>query len=231
VEGTAERYGMRVDRYVDERRDLTRSTLAAAAYLKDLYEMFGSWTTALAGYNWGERNVARTIKEQGNASYYDLYLPMETERYVFRMMALKLIMEQPEAYSIRLPDKELYRLPKIMEVDITSEIPISVEILADCANVGARTIRVLNPWMRRNVLPAGEYLIAVPTEHSDGYRERVAKRLAAKKRIVHKVKRGENLSTIASKYDVTVEAIERWNKISRKRPIHFGQKLVIYRPK
>jgi hypothetical protein len=229
MERTAEQYGVRVNRYVDERRDLTRSTLAAAAYLKDLYERFGSWPTALAGYNWGERNIDRAVRQQGTKSYYDLYLPEETERYVFRILALKLIMEEPEAYSIRVPEGDRYRLPKVMEVDIKSKGPISIDILADCANVGARTIRVLNPWMRRNVLPAGEYLIAVPTEQSDGYRERVAQRLAARKRIIHEVKRGENLSTIASRYEVTVESIERWNDISRKRPIYLGQKLVIWR--
>ena len=228
IESTAKRYGMRVDRYVDERRDLTRSTLAAAAYLEDLYEKFGSWPTALAGYNWGETNVDRAVKEQGTNSYYDLYLPEETERYVFRILALKLIMEDPEAHSIHVPEGDRYQLPKVMEVDIRSKHPISIDILADCANVGARTIRVLNPWMRRNVLPAGEYLIAVPTEESDGYRERVAQRLAARRRIVHEVRRGENLSAIASRYEVTVESIERWNDISRKKPIHFGQKLIIW---
>jgi membrane-bound lytic murein transglycosylase D len=228
IESTAKRHGLKVDGYIDERRDLTRSTIAAAAYLKDLHEMFGSWTTALAGYNWGERNVKRAIKEQGTNSYYDLYLPMETERYVFRILALKLIMEQPETYSIHVPEDERYRLPKVMEVDVGSETPISIDILADCANAGARTIRDLNPWMRRNVLPAGQYMIAVPADQADGYADRVAERLSERKKVVHAVKRGENLSTIASKYNVTVESIEKWNNISRKKPIHFGQRLTIW---
>lgn len=225
---TAKRYGLKVNDYIDERRDLTRSTMAAAAYLKDLYEKFGSWTTALAAYNWGEQNIARASKEQGTTSYYDLYLPEETERYVFRILALKFIMEHPETYSIHVPEEELYRLPKVMEVDIRSETPISVAVLADCANTGARTIRRLNPWMRRNVLPGGRYRIAVPTEQAEGFADRVAQRLAERKKIVHAVRRGENLSTIASRYNVTVEAIEKWNHISRRDPIHFGQKLTIY---
>jgi len=228
IEPTAKRYGLKVDGYIDERRDLTRSTMAATAYLKDLYEMFGSWTTALAGYNWGEKNVRRATKDQGTTSYYDLYLPMETERYVFRILALKIIMEQPETYSIHVPEDERYQLPKVMEVDIASETPISIDILADCADAGARTIRGLNPWMRRNVLPGGRYVIAVPTEQADGYADRVAERLSERRKVVHAIKRGENLSIIASKYNVTVESIEKWNKISRKRPIHFGQKLTIW---
>jgi len=228
IEGTAERYGLKVNGYIDERRDLTRSTMAATAYLKDLHEMLGSWTTALAGYNWGEKNVQRATKDQGTTSYYDLYLPRETERYVFRIMALKLIMEQPETYSIHVPEDERYGLPKVMEVDIASETPISIDILADCASAGARTIRGLNPWMRRNVLPSGGYVIAVPTEQADGYADRVAKRLSKRRKVVHAVKRGENLSIIASKYNVTVKSIEKWNKISRKKPIHFGQKLTIW---
>ena len=228
MEYTAKRYGLEVDPYVDERRDLTRSTMAAAAYLKDLREEFGSWTTALAAYNWGEQNVARASKEQGTESYYDLYLPEETERYVFRILALKFIMEHLETFSIHVPEDERYRLPKVVEVDIRSETPISIAILADCANTGARTIRSLNPWMRRNVLPGGQYRIAVPTEQADGFADRVAQRLSERKKIVHAVKRGENLSTIASRYNVTVEAIEKWNHISRRQPIHFGQKLTIY---
>jgi membrane-bound lytic murein transglycosylase D len=228
IEATAERYGLKVDGYIDERRDLTRSTIAATAYLKDLHEMFGSWPLALAGYNWGEKNVRRATKDQGTTSYYDLYLPLETERYVFRILALKLIMEQPETYSIHVPEDERYGLPKVMEVDIASETPISIDILANCANVGARTIRGLNPWMRRNVLPAGRYVIAVPTEKADGYADRVAKHLSKRRKVVHTIKRGENLSIIASKYNVTVESIEKWNKISRRKPIHFGQKLTIW---
>ena len=229
IESTARRYGLKVDGYIDERRDLTRSTLAAAAYLKDLHEMFGSWTLALAGYNWGEGNVMRAGKEQGETSYYDLYLPEETERYVFRILALKLIMERPETYSIYVPEEERYRLPMVMEVDIASQTPISVDTLADCANVGARTIRGLNPWMRRNVLPAGRHVIAVPAEQADGYADRVAERQSERKRVLHAVKRGEDLSTIASKYNVTVEAIEKWNNLSPNGPIHFGQKLTIWK--
>jgi hypothetical protein len=229
IESTARRYGLKVDGYIDERRDLTRSTLAAAAYLKDLHEMFGSWTLALAGYNWGEGNVMRARKEQGETSYYDLYLPEETERYVFRILALKLIMERPETYSIRVPEEERYRLPMVMEVDIASQTPISIDTLADCANVGARTIRGLNPWMRRNVLPAGRHVIAVPAEQADGYADRVAERQSERKRVLHAVKRGEDLSTIASKYNVTVEAIEKWNNLSPNGPIHFGQKLTIWK--
>jgi hypothetical protein len=228
MEKTAERYGLKVNGYIDERQDLTRSTMAATAYLKDLYEMFGSWPTALAGYNWGENNVQRAVKQQGTSHYYDLYLPMETERYVFRIMALKILMEQPDTYFIRVPEEERYRLPKVMEVEIASETPISIDILAACANTGARTIRGLNPWMRRNVLPGGKYVIAVPTEQADGYVDRVGKHLSKRKKVVHAVRRGENLSTIASKYNVTVESIERWNRISRKKPIHYGQKLTIW---
>lgn len=229
IEGTGRRYGLRVDMYVDERRDLTRSTLAAAAYLRDLYARFGSWPTALAGYNWGEANVDRAVKEQGTDSYYDLYLPEETERYVFRILALKLIMEGPEDYSIRVPEEELYRLPEVMEVEIRSAGPLSVDILADCANVGARTMRVFNPWMRRNDLPGGQYAIAVPSEQADGYADRVAQRLGETKKIVHQVTAGESLSTIASRYRVTMEAIEKWNGISRNKPLHVGQKLTIWK--
>ncbi len=228
MEYTARRYGLKIDPYVDERRDLTRSTLAGAAYLKHLHEMFGSWATALAAYNWGEGNVSRAAREQGTKYYYDLYLPEETERYVFRILALKLFMEDPRIHSIDVPEEELYVLPKVREVEIRNALPLTVEILASSANVGARTIRVLNPWMRQNVLPAGKYLIAVPAEEAEGYAERVAQRLAGRKKIVHTVEPGESISTIASNYKVPVEAIAKWNNLTDDSAIQNGQKLTIW---
>lgn len=228
MEYTARRYGLKIDPYIDERRDLTRSTLAAAAYLKHLHEMFGSWAMALAAYNWGEGNVGRATKEQGTTCYYDLYLPEETERYVFRILALKLFMEDPRIHSIDIPEEELYVLPKVMEVEIQNTLPLTVEILASSANVGARTIRVLNPWIRQNVLPAGKYLIAVPAEEAEGYADRVAQRLAGRKKIVHTVEPGESISTIASSYKVPVEAIEKWNNLSGEPAVLHGQKLTIW---
>ncbi len=236
LKGTAKRYGLRIDRTVDERRDLARSTKAAAAYLKKLHATFGSYETALGAYNWGWKNMSQAIKAQNTKYYYDLYLPDETDRFVFRIILFKIILENPRAYSIYLPEKELYRPPKTQNVNIKSKSSLPISVLAECANVSPRTFRFLNPWILKNLLHSGHYSIAVPELQVDGYQQRVAARLTGKnyahierdhKKIVHLVKNGENLSLIALKYKVSIRELERWNNISSKRVIYPGQRLVI----
>lgn len=227
--GTARRYGLRVDRFVDERRDLRRSTRAAARYLRDLHREFGSWETALAAYNWGESRLKRAIEEQGTSLYYDLYLPDETDRFVFRILFFKLIIENAEAYSIFVPASERYSPPPTVEVEVETKSWVPVEILARSASVPPRTFRFLNPWLLRNVVPRGTHSVTVPAEQKAGFRSRVAALVAAQQETLHKVRRGENLSLIASRYGVTVRELERWNGISRRRPIRPGQELVILR--
>ncbi len=236
LKGTAKRYGLRVDRTVDERRDLARSTKAAAAYLKKLHKTFGSWETALAAYNWGWKNVNQATKSQGTKYYYDLYLPDESDRFVFRIILFKIILENPQAYSIYLPETELYQPIDTKNVAIRSKSSLPVSVLAESANVSPRTFRFLNPWMLKNLLHSGNYLFAVPDLEADGYQQRVADSLAGKNRIhsntgyekaFHLVKNGENLSLIALKYRVSVRELERWNNISRNRVILPGQRLVI----
>jgi len=227
IKGTAKRYGLRVDRYVDERRDLRKSTKAAAAYLRELREEFGSWAVALAAYNWGENSVRKAIKEQGVSDYYDLYLPDETDRFVFRIALIKLLLENPQGYAIYVPEDGLYEAPKLEEVVVTSNTWLSVDVLSAAAGIAPRTLRFLNKWMNTNTLPSGRYVFALPKEKAEGYVEKVTMLLEGKKRVVHVVKRGEYLSIIAGRYGVAVGEIERWNNISRGRPIHPGQKLII----
>jgi len=227
MKGTAERYGLRVDRYVDDRRSLSRSTRAAAAYLKDLHDTFGSWATALAAYNWGEHNVVQAVESQGSKDYYDLYLPEETDRFVFRIITLKLIMDNPAAYDIHVTDQERYRPPPTKNVTLTARQGIPISVLAECADTSPRSLRHMNDWMLQNVLPAGIYTFKVPKGKEKGLDRCVATRLAERKQVVHVVAKGESLGRIAEQYGVPVQDIERWNEISRRRPIHPGQQLVI----
>ncbi len=235
LKNTASHYGLRVDRTVDERRDLARSTKAAALYLKKLHETFGSWETALAAYNWGWKNVSQAVKSQGTNNYYDLYLPDESDRFVFRIILFKIILENPRAYSIYLPESELYQPQKTRDVEIRSKKALPISALAESARVSPRTFRFLNPWMLKNILHSGNYSFAVPELQADGYQQRVA-RLTGKnlmefgierEKTVHQVKSGENLSLIALKYRVSIIELEKWNNISRKRVIRPGQWLVV----
>jgi len=227
LEPTAKRYGLRVDRYVDERRSLAHSTRAAVAYLKQLHAEFGSWATALAAYNWGEMNVRTLVETQGTRHYYDLYMPDETERFVFKILTLKRILEAPEAYAIHVPEDQKYRLPATTDVPLTLERHVPMQVLSTCADTPPRTLRHLNPWMMRNELPAGKHPFTLPQGKETGFDLCVTRHQAVGKEIVHVVGKGESLGTIAQRYGVSVRDIETWNRLSRNRPIHPGQRLIL----
>jgi len=229
LRATGNQYGLRVDRYVDDRRCLPRSTQAAAAYLRKLHDQFGSWPTALAGYNWGERNVENAVEMQGTRDYYDLYLPDETERYVFRILTLKLILEDPAAYAIHVPEESTYRLSPTATVSLYTHHHTPIRVLSACAGTPPRTLRHLNPWMLRSELPAGTYTFTLPEGKEAGFEECVTQRQAAIKERVHVVKQGDSLGRIAERHGVSVRDLERWNNISRDKPIQPGQRLIILR--
>jgi len=227
MKSTARRYGLRVDRYVDDRRSLRRSTRAAAAYLKDLHAEFGSWPTALAAYNWGEQNVRNAVDVQGTRDYFDLYLPDETERFVFKIITLKLILEDPGAYAILSPEETRYTPPQTSSLRLKNRHGVPMQVLSSCADTSPRTLRHLNPWMIRNSLPPGICTFTLPAGKEFGFARCVSSRMAGLKQTVHVVQRGESLGRIAERYGVSVRDLERWNNISRKRAIHPGQRLVI----
>jgi hypothetical protein len=108
IEPTGRKYGLQVDTARDERRNLQSSTGAAIAYLQELREMFGSWTLAVAGYNMGENGLRADLAQQNTRDYYRLHLPLETQRYVFRILTAKLILTQPERYGFRLQPEDIY---------------------------------------------------------------------------------------------------------------------------
>ena len=227
LRGTGNQYGLRVDRYVDDRRCMARSTQAAVAYLRKLYDQFGSWPTALAGYNWGERNVENTIEMQGTRDYYDLYLPEETERYVFRIITLKLILEDPAAYAIQVPENSTYRLPATATVSLYTHHHTPIRVLSTCADTPPRELRQLNPWMLRSELPAGTYIFTLPEGKEADFVPCVTRKQAGTREQVHVVQQGDSLGRIAQRYGVSIGELERWNDISRHNPIHPGQRLLI----
>ncbi|MCU0610638.1 MAG: transglycosylase SLT domain-containing protein [Candidatus Eisenbacteria bacterium] len=233
IKGTATRYGLTVGTYVDERRDLEKSTRAAAAYLKDLRNQFGSWAVALGAYNWGENRMERALSEQGSASYYDLYLPDETDRFVFRIACLKLLLENPQGYDIYLPEDRLYHAPATEEVEVTSKGWLQMVALSRAAQVSARTFRYLNPWMNAHTLPPGTYRFTVPEGQAQGFPGRASRPgstvppQSGGQGAVHLVRVGDSLTRLAMRYGVSLEDLERWNGISRRDAIHPGQRLIV----
>lgn len=149
---TAKSHGLEVNDDVDERYNIEKSTRAACAYLKQAKEKLGSWTAAAASYNIGIAGMETRLKTQRSNNYYDLLLTSETSRYVFRMLAVKVIFENPEQTGFHINTKELYQ-PHQYDVAIVDSSISDIAGFAAQYNLRYKDIKVLNPWLRSNVLP------------------------------------------------------------------------------
>jgi hypothetical protein len=232
IEGTGNRYGMEINSDIDERRNFFTSTEAAVAYLKDLYAMFGSWTLAAAAYNMGEAGLKTEILVQKVNNYYQLYLPQETQRYIFRILSAKTIMSNPEKYGYYLSQEDLYQPLQFDRVEISSNQPVPIYLVAQAAKTYFKVIKDLNPHIRNYSIPAGKHQILIPKGSAAGFAERyyslLQQWLTEKKECVYTIKKGDNLSSIAARFNVPVKAIMIWNGITTGRKVTPGDRLVIF---
>ena len=162
---TAKEKGMEVSESVDERYHLEKSTEAACKYLVAAKEKFGSWTLAAASYNGGMAGITKQIEFQQETSYYDLLLNDETSRYVFRILALKTIMKNPEKYGFNLDPKLLYNNIKTRQIQIDSSVS-NLAIFAKSQGINYKILKYHNPWLRDKKLdnPSRKlYCIQIPT--------------------------------------------------------------------
>lgn len=164
LSATGKQYGLEVNNDIDERYHIEKSTQAACRYLKDAYNKFGNWTAAAASYNCGMGGYNSYSSYQGFTNYYELLLPEETNRYVFRIIALKMIMEQPEKYGFQLTDADKYKPVPTKKVTVNG----GISDLAQWARSQGTTykmVRLLNPWiLGKSFSSSGKtYYIEVPT--------------------------------------------------------------------
>lgn len=167
VKGTGESYGLEVSDDVDMRNDVEAATEAACAYLKDLHRQFGSWTEAAAAYNCGETALQRQIDAQGVKNYYDLRLNKETARYVFRILAMKCIMQHPADYGYNVRKCDLYPPIPYRTIQVR-EKDVNLYELAAREGCVYRMVRELNPWILNETLknPNGKcYTLRLPIEN------------------------------------------------------------------
>jgi len=162
IEATAKRNGLRVNNWFDDRLSFERSTEAALGYFEVLHRKFGSWTLAAAAYNCGEQRVQNAIEVQGQKNYFDLNLPIETEQYVFRILAAKLILSNPWHYGYRIPTTHLYAQEAFDRVEFDAPREIPVTLVARAGGTTYKVIRELNPEIRGDSLPAGHHRLKVP---------------------------------------------------------------------
>lgn len=166
MRGTAPGYGMEISATVDERYNILKSTDAACKYLKTAYEKFGSWTAAAASYNCGMGGYQNAINFQGTSHYYDLLLPEETQRYIFRILAFKYLLTNSEKLGYQLPEEERYEPVGTREIIVSKTIP-NLSSFARENGTNYKMLRWLNPWLRSRSLhikPGKTYTIFLPAE-------------------------------------------------------------------
>jgi LysM repeat protein len=233
MDRTAQRHGLEKNQQLDERRDFERSTAAALSYLQTLRRQFGSWTLAMAAYNCGENRVAREISEQRVSDYYRLDLPLETERYIFRIAAIKVIMENPEHYGYRIDPTNVYAPRAVDTVNVSLPHPVHIADLAQALGTDFKVIKELNGHIRGHQLPAGRYTLNLPAGNGDGIasllrdlaRSEVKPKTGTLTRH-HVVRAGETLSHISQITGVSLAQLRQLNGIDGGL-IRTGQKILI----
>jgi membrane-bound lytic murein transglycosylase D len=225
MRGTARLYGLRVNWWLDERRDIVASTYAASNYLNDLYGIWNSWFLAMASYNCGEYRVARAIARQKTENFWRLKLPKQTERYVPKFLASLYISRDPEKYGFTIPTVEPIEFDQVTVKDATD-----LKLIAKCAGVSIETIQALNPCLLRWATPPKtELFVKVPKGLGEDCQVAL-EAIPAGERVTwrrHKIRQGETLSQIAAKYGTSVTTLKRLNNIRNSHLISVGHTLIV----
>jgi len=232
IPSTGYKFGLKRDKYIDERIDPEKSTRAAISYLKELHQIFGDWSTVLAAYNCGEGRVLRIIRTQ-NINYldnfWDLYerLPIETARYVPRFLATLHIVKNLKKYGL---DNIPVDSPLEYETVIVSR-QVRLKDIAQKIGVTEKVLKELNPELRYKILPRDKYPLRVPLNKGRdllaGLHEIPVSSVPRSAYVYHRVRHGETLSTIAQRYRTSVRRIARANNITKANFIVAGKKLKI----
>lgn len=232
IPSTGHKFGLNRNHYIDERMDPEKSTLAAIAYLNELHNLFGDWTTVLASYNCGEYRVLRTIRRQKINyldNFWDLHqnLPRETSRYVPRFLATLHIVNNLEKYNMEIKNP----LPPLEYESFAVKKQIRLKDIAKAIDINPQLLTKLNPELRYALLPPETYQLKVPKEKASiflGKLDNIKTTYSPPPMYVyHRVRKGETLSGISRKYKTSVSTISRANNISRTHRIYAGKVLKI----
>ncbi len=169
IPATGEKYGMRRNRSIDERFDFFKATEGALSYLKSLYEEFRSWTLSMAAYNVGENRIRKEIDLQKTTNYFYLDLPLETERYVYKIAVAKIILSDPGKYGFTLEEKELYSPLRVERVQIELTQPLPIMEVARATGHYYKEIKEMNPHLTEEAIPPGTHFLNLPPGSSEKF--------------------------------------------------------------
>lgn len=235
IPSTGKNYKLDRNFWVDERRDIIASTSAALDYLQNIYEMHGDWHLALASYNWGEHAVARAVaKNQAKGlptDYASLTMPTETRYYVPKLQALKNIIAQPELFGFQLD--RVPNQPYFETVDLARDIDIS--LAAKLAELPLSEFIALNPAHHRPLIRGDQdHQLVLPTEKVQTFLSNLRRHEAQEKPLAtwrtHRLKEGEKLDKVASRFNVSVARLKQLNGITNRTKIGPGLNLLVPGP-
>ena len=231
---TGKKYGLRINDWVDERRDPIKSTHAAAHYLRDLYSLFGCWELAAAGYNAGEGKISRAIRKSRAKDFWELvhfpYIRRETKNYVPKFMAAVLISNEPQDYGF----VEIQYLPTLDFDIVTVSSSLDLRKVSDFLNLPLDDLMALNPELLYPFTPPDnpDYQLKLPVGTGAGVKEYIASlpREARLSYLQHKVRPRDTLSGIARKYHAKVNAIMTLNNYTHPHRLKPGETILIPLP-
>jgi membrane-bound lytic murein transglycosylase D len=228
---TAQRFGLRVDKWVDERRDPEKSTRAAADYLKNLHQMFNCWYLAAAGYNAGEGKILEAMRRANSSDYWEIsqqrYLKQETKEYVPMMLAAMIIAQDPPRFGF---SNVVYQPPLTYE-RVVAPPGTRLDRIARAAETDLGKIQALNPSLRRDKTPPYVFEIKVPPGKRKVFEANFYKKINSEppNREKYKVRRGDTLAKIAQKYRVNLKELCDKNHLSLNSSIRPGSTLLLPR--
>jgi membrane-bound lytic murein transglycosylase D len=236
IDATGRRFGLKVDFWIDERRDPIKSTRAAARYLRELHDEFDDWYLAWAGYNAGAGKVRKGIEKYHTKDFWSLcaagrFLRPETKNYVPKLIAAALVTRHAEAFGFSHNEIEWEQPLDVDEVQVPD--PTDLSVIAKAAECSLEEIQALNPELRRWLTPPTakgvSYVLRIPKGHKEAFETNFPK-VAPKERLVfkiHRVKKGDTLSKIALGYHSFPEAIMRMNGLRSSKKLRLGTELMI----
>ena len=231
IASTAKRYGLKIDWWMDERRDPVKSTVAAANYFKDLYGMFGSWNLAMAAYNAGEGKILKALNRTNTDDYWSLldtkHIRSETKDYVPKFIAASMIANNPQDFGF----EGIEYNPPLDYDEVTVNYPVDLEVVADCAETDLEAIKELNPELRRWCTPpdVSKYTLRIPAGTKGIFLQNLSL-IPKEERFsneIYKVKKGDTFKKISKKTGIPVQIILDMNSLEKIIPLKSGMEIYI----